>query len=79
MEKSVKEECKEFHPDITCRVCGALLYLTDRGNHMVMYHCSSDEARYWDFERGTPEQANAKRHWEKSRYAWMQGDAQAVK
>jgi len=50
-----------------CGICGACLYLTDRGNHELTYHCSSDEARFWDFERGTPEQLKAKEHWDKSR------------
>jgi hypothetical protein len=65
-EQSMNEANKQFHPDLTCRVCGARLYLTDHGNHQVMYHCSSLAARYWDFDRGTPEQILALDHWEKS-------------
>jgi hypothetical protein len=61
-------EIKEkIHPDIQCRVCGYFLYSTDQGNHEVTYHCSSNEARFWDFERGTTEQIRAKEHWEESR------------
>jgi hypothetical protein len=54
-------------PDMKCRVCGSFLYATDHGNHETTYHCSSKEARFWDFERGTPEEVEAKEHWEKSR------------
>ena len=43
------------------------MYATDYGNYEVTYHCSSPEARFWDFDRGTVEQAKAKDHWEGSR------------
>jgi hypothetical protein len=57
----------EFHPFEKCSICGASLYVTDHGNHEATYHCSSIEARFWDYERGTDEQVNAKEHWDKSR------------
>ena len=52
-EESSNKENKAFHPELTCRVCEARLYLTDQGNHHVMFHCSSEDARFWDFDRGT--------------------------
>jgi hypothetical protein len=57
---------KQFHPDLACKVCGTRLYLTDHGNHQVMFHCSSEAARYWDYERGTADQILAWDHWENS-------------
>jgi hypothetical protein len=65
-DQSGNENNKEFHPDLKCRVCGQKLYLTDHGNHQTIYHCSSPDARYWDFERGSKEQATAWNHWEES-------------
>jgi hypothetical protein len=56
-----------LHPDEKCRVCGKPLYSTDHDNYEVTYHCSSPEARFWDYERGTQEQEVSKRHWEQSR------------
>jgi len=56
-----------FKPEIRCKVCGNTLYSTDRGNHQVTYHCSSPEARFWDFHRGTPDQHKAKEHWDQSK------------
>lgn len=50
-----------------CIVCGAPLYSTDHGNGEVTYHCSSDEARFWQFERGSVEQKISMDHWDKSR------------
>jgi hypothetical protein len=65
-EQAKEESNKEFHPELACRVCNARLYLTDQGNHHEMFHCSSEEARYWDFDRGTQELTRAWNHWEKS-------------
>jgi hypothetical protein len=42
------------------------MYATDKGNCELTYHCSSPEARFWDFDRGTAEQALAKQHWDQS-------------
>jgi hypothetical protein len=55
------------HPGAACKICGGSLYATDHGNHEITYHCSSGEARFWDFDRGTLDQLNAKAHWENSR------------
>jgi hypothetical protein len=56
-----------FKPEIRCKVCGHTLYSTDWGNHQITYHCSSPEARFWDFHRGTPDQHKAKEHWDLSK------------
>jgi hypothetical protein len=50
-----------------CPICGAELYVTNYGNYEAILHCSSDAARFWNFERGTPEQIGAKQHWDQSR------------
>ena len=63
----VKEATGEARTDLTCVVCGLAMYATDFGNHEVTYHCSSPEARFWDFDRGTVGQAKAKEHWDGSR------------
>ena len=54
---------------LTCNVCGQPLYPTDQCNLETTLHCSSTEARFWDFERGSLEQLKAKEHWDKSRKA----------
>ncbi|HVU99059.1 MAG TPA: hypothetical protein VHE34_27745 [Puia sp.] len=56
-------EKKEFH----CPVCGNRRYVTDHGHHEWTVHCSSAEARFWDFERGTMAQRMAMQHWDQSR------------
>ena len=56
-----------LHPRHICSVCGSSLYCTDHGNHELTYHCSSGQARFWDFERGTPDQEASKSHWDRSR------------
>ena len=56
-------EKKEF----SCPVCGQKRYVTDHGNHEWTVHCSSPEARFWDFERGTTEQKASRQHWDQSR------------
>lgn len=50
-----------------CPICGAALYVTNYGNYEAIWHCSSDAARFWNFERATPEQIAAKEHWDRSR------------
>jgi hypothetical protein len=65
--ESANESTGKLRVDIKCVVCGSDLYSTDHGNQEVTYHCSSTEARFWDYERGTYEQVVAKDHWDKSR------------
>lgn len=57
----------QTQPQFKCTVCGLAMYATDWGNHEVTYHCSSAEARFWDFDRGTPDQTKAKEHWDRSK------------
>jgi hypothetical protein len=58
---------ESYKPAIRCKICGNSLYSTDWGNYQVTYHCSSAEARFWDFDRGTSAQARSKDHWDASR------------
>ena len=50
-----------------CSVCGAALYVTNYGNYEAILHCSSDAARFWNFDRRTAGQVEAKQHWDHSR------------
>jgi hypothetical protein len=52
---------------LQCVICGSALYNTDRCLNESTYHCSSPEARFWDFERGSTEQLRSKDHWDKSK------------
>lgn len=75
--EATKNQIREgIYSGMKCRLCGAFLYSTDHGNHEATYHCSSDEARFWDFERGTPEQLKAKEHWDNSRIEVIAGNNQ---
>jgi hypothetical protein len=58
---------EEKYQPASCNICGSFLYPTDHGNQEITFHCSSVEARFWDFDRGTMDQLNAKEHWDKSR------------
>lgn len=49
-----------------CSVCRGALYRTDAGGHDATLQCSSDEAKFWNFPRGSEEQQKAKEHFEKS-------------
>jgi hypothetical protein len=63
----VNELKGETPTDIKCKFCGSSMYSTDHTNYEITYHCSSAEARFWDFDRGTPDQVKAKTHWDSSR------------
>ncbi|WP_431213342.1 hypothetical protein ACQ86N_48490 [Puia sp. P3] len=52
---------------MSCPICGSSMYATDWGNCEITYHCSSPEARFWDFDRGTKAQHTAKEHWDQSK------------
>ena len=52
---------------VICPVCQSAMYPTDHNNFEITFRCSSAEARFWDFDRGTIEQAKAKEHWDQSR------------
>jgi hypothetical protein len=49
-----------------CPVCGSAMYPTDRNNFEITFRCSSSEARFWDYDRGTEAQKVSKDHWDKS-------------
>ena len=55
-----------MHSTLKCTICGSPLYNTDQCINEFIYHCSSDEARFWDYDRGTVDQTRAKEHWDKS-------------
>jgi hypothetical protein len=52
--------------DYKCPICRGALYRTDAGGPSVTLQCASDEARFWDFPRGSEEQKKAHDHFERS-------------
>jgi hypothetical protein len=54
-------------PEFHCPVCGTERHVTDQGNHEVTVHCSSSDAKFWEFDRGSLAQTVAKQHWDQSR------------
>jgi hypothetical protein len=65
----MEETFERILPIFKCNICGESLYPTDYCNLETTLHCSSPEARFWDFERGSLEQLKAKIHWDQSRKA----------
>ncbi len=63
----INKQNENVQHDAFCKICGNNLYPTDHGNQEITFHCSSGEARFWDFDRGTVDQLTAKEHWDKSR------------
>lgn len=55
-------ELKVNDPEHRCKICGAPLYRTDAGGPSVTLQCSSDEAKFWNFNRGTKAQNDAHKH-----------------
>lgn len=49
-----------------CPVCRGALYRTDAGGLSVTLQCSSDEAKFWDFPRGSEESKKAHDHFMRS-------------
>jgi len=49
-----------------CSLCGEYLYRTDGGGLIVILQCSSEVAKFWNFNRGTKEQNDAHKHFNKS-------------
>lgn len=43
------------------------MYCTDHGNHEATFHCSSEDARFWDYDRLDPQQMKSKDHWDQSK------------
>ena len=53
---------KILNPGYKCKVCGTQLYRTDGGGSKITLQCSSDEAKFWNFNRGTKEQNISHKH-----------------
>ena len=53
--------------DIKCDICGSRMYATDKSGYCQTYHCSSEEAKFWNFIRGSAEQRTSKKHWDDSK------------
>jgi hypothetical protein len=53
---------KVIDPSYKCKVCGSQLYRTDGGGRSVTLQCSSENAMFWNFNRGTKEQAQSHKH-----------------
>lgn len=49
-----------------CPICRGALYRTDAGGNSVTLQCSSDEAKFWNFPRGTEDQKKAHDHFMQS-------------
>jgi hypothetical protein len=64
-----------MHSTLKCTICGFPLYNTDKCLSEFSYHCSSEEARFWDYDRGSAEQTNAKNHWDQSRLEIPNGNS----
>ena len=55
-------EMKVNDPDHRCKICGSPMYRTDGGGTTATLQCSSDEAKFWNFNRGTKEQHDSHKH-----------------
>jgi hypothetical protein len=55
-------EMKVNDPEHRCKICGAPMYRTDSGGPTVTLQCSSDEAKFWNFNRGTKLQNDSHKH-----------------
>jgi len=55
-------ELKVNDPKHICKICGEPLYRTDGGGHSVILQCSSDAAKFWNFERGSKDQSISHKH-----------------
>jgi hypothetical protein len=56
----------EMNTNYKCSICGSRLYRTDGGGMSVTLQCSSDDAKFWNFNRGTEEQRKSHEHFTKS-------------
>ena len=45
-----------------CSICGSPLYRTDGGGSSIILQCSSEDAKFWNFGRGSKEQAVSHKH-----------------
>lgn len=53
-------------PEHRCKICGSPLYRTDGGGPNVTLQCSSEEAQFWNFNRGSKLQNDAHKHFVES-------------
>ena len=52
--------------DIVCPVSGSSLYITYYNDRKLTFHCSSDAAKFWTFEKGSDSLIESKSHWDRS-------------
>jgi len=60
------EELRISAEKYRCPICRSELYRTDAGGHSVTLQCSSEEAMFWNFPRGSEEQKKSHEHFMKS-------------
>lgn len=61
---------EKFNDLKVCKICGCRMYITESSSELNFYHCSSDEAKFWDFDRGSKEQLSSKKHWDDSKQTY---------
>jgi hypothetical protein len=49
-----------------CKICGGDMYRTDAGGQSATIQCASEEAKFWNFPRGSKENADSHKHFMKS-------------
>lgn len=64
--KKFYEELRISTNNYKCPICGQELYRTDAGGMSATLQCSSDDAKFWNFPRGSQEQKEAHDHFTKS-------------
>lgn len=52
--------------ELKCPICGSRLYQTHSGGNKIPYQCSSEEAAYWKYPRGSKLEKKAHEHFMKS-------------
>lgn len=52
--------------DYKCSICGSEVYVTHGGGNFISLQCGSDDARFWDFPRGSKQQKKSYNHFTKS-------------
>jgi hypothetical protein len=53
--------------NLSCPICGANLYPTNQLTNVIIFHCSSPKAKFWEYLRGTGDLLQAKKHWDLSK------------
>lgn len=57
---------EELVNEYKCSICGNNLYVTYEGGRKITLQCSSDEAKFWEFTRGSEEQKKSHEHFMRS-------------